>query len=811
MRLTLSILCLFISTVIFGQDISGEIVDAKTNEPLPFSNVIWLKNQVGNVSDLEGSFSIPFYDNDTLQISVIGYADLKIPSDEAKHQTVFKISKATEVLQGVNIEVKKRKKKRKRKEDPAYLLHQQIAKNRGKNNIKKRPYYDCKIYNKAEISLNNVDSNTKKLLLFKPVAFVFDDPDTSSRIKPFSDVFISESFTEYYYRKPGSEKEVIKASKTAGINIPAVAQYTGNVYTSFNIYDNYIRIIQKQFISPLAKSSWLSYNYYITDSSKAGDTTFYKLEFRPRRSQDLAFEGYIITDNVTHGVSEVQFEIPKRCNINYVEEFVVNQKFKLLDSAWVIDDEEILIDVNPMEKTYGFYINKQTKWIDFNFNFKGDTSLFGNQKTAVEDSAYKFGSVLLEKYRPDTLDPKSALIYQTVDSAMNTRYLKTLQGLSLMFYTGYYPFKYWEYGPYYNTYSFNNLEGDRLRVGFQSTQALLRNWRLRGHVAHGLGDGLTKYRGMITRYYGFKKWRYFEFEHLNDYKTLSASDNAFSEDNILASLTRRTDPKYTHTKRTRLEWSHEWYNGINNSIELKTENLVPIGSLNYATSSGGELKELNVHTLKIGGRFALNEKFVNVGFRRLSLLTKKPRFDYAYTAGVLINGSGHEFHKVEIDMADRYFFGFFGFLDLKVFTGKIWGNVPYPLLLNHQGNDSYFFDNEAFNLMNPFEFASDQHLSIMTKYSFDGLIFNRIPLVKRLHLRSFLFANSIYGTLSNRHENIILLPDGLTSLNEPYIETGFGIENIFKLIRLDFIWRLTNVSSPQVQQFGITFDIVPAF
>lgn len=799
------------STVIFAQNITGKVIDARTNQPIPFANVLWLQNQVGNVADLDGDFSISFFNSDTLQISVIGYEDLKIPSNQTKTQKIYKVSKATEVLKGVNIEIKRKKKRRKRKEDPAYLLHQAVANNRDRNNIKKRSYYDCKIYNKSEIALNNVDSNTKNLLLFRPVAFVFDNPDTSTRNKSFSDIFISEAFSEYYYKRPGGEKEVIKASKNAGINVPSLAQYTGNVYTSFNIYDNYIRIFQKQFISPLSKSSWLSYRYYITDSIVKSDTTFYRLEFRPRREQDLAFEGYIITDDKSHGVSEVQFEVPKRCNINFVEEFVVNQKFKLLDTAWVIDKEDILIDVNPLEKTYGFYVNKQTNWMDFNFDFKGDTSVFNSQKTEVEDSAYSFGSELLERYRPDTLNPKSAAIYQTVDSAMKTRYLRTIQNLSQMLYTGYYPFKYWEYGPYYTTYSFNSLEGERVRLGFQSTQALLKNWRLRGHIAHGFGDRVTKYNGLITKYYGFKKWRYFELEHLNDYKILSASDNAFQEDNILASLTRRVDPKYTHTKRTRLEWSHEWYNGINNSIELKTENLVPIGSLNYATKSGDELDQLNVHTIKIAGRFALNEKFVRYGFRRMSLLTRKPRFNYSYTSGVKVDGTGHEFHKAELEMTDRYYFGYFGFLDLKVFSGKIWGDVPYPLLLNHQGNDSYYFDSQAFNLMNPFEFASDEQVSIMTKYNFDGLIFNRIPLVKRLHLRSFLFANTVYGTLNSSHENIILLPDGLSALNQPYLETGFGVENIFKLIRLDFIWRLTNVSSPEIQQFGITFDIVPNF
>ena len=207
----------------------------------------------------------------------------------------------------------------------------------------------------------------------------------------------------------------------------------------------------------------------------------------------------------------------------------------------------------------------------------------------------------------------------------------------------------------------------------------------------------------------------------------------------------------------------------------------------------------------------MHEKFIQYGFRRLSLLTTKPRINYAYTHGFKVENTGFEFQKVAIDIADRYYFGYLGFLDLKLFGSKIWGQLPYPLLLNHQGNDSYYFDNEAFNLMNPFEFVSDQQVSVIGKYNFNGLVFNRLPVIKKMHLRSFLFARGVYGSLNDKHEKLILLPDGLTALDEPYLETGFGIENIFKIIRLDFIWRLSNVSSPDVQKFGITFDIVPAF
>ena len=804
------IILFFASVFSKAQNLQGTIIDSITQLQIPFANIVWVGHQVGTIADLNGEFQIIKYNNDTLSFSAIGYQELKLHSKDLPLSGLILLTKKNEVLGDVQIKVKKRR--RKRKQDKAYILHQAIAKNRINNDLKKKPYYDCEVYNKIEIDLNNVDSNTQNLLLFKPIAFVFQNPDTVSLKKSFSPVFLSEGFSNYYYKKGIGEKEVVQASKNAGINIPSIAKYTGNIHTDFNIYNNYLRIFQKQFVSPLAKGSWLSYKYFITDSLKSGDTTFYRLDFKPRREEDLAFEGYLITDNKSHGLNEITLNIPDRCNINFIEEFNIKQKYVLKDSVWVLEYESILIDLNPGEKNYGFYIQKNTHWMNYSFNEKKPDAFFTSaQKTEVKDSAYQHGDVLLEKYRPKKLEASEKSIYNNVDSAMNTRYLKIIKNLSLMAYTGYYPFKYWEYGPYYTTYSFNNIEGKRVRVGFQTTQDLLKNWRINSHIAHGFGDKITKYRGLITKFYGFDKWRFFEFEHLNDYKTLSASDNAFQEDNILASITRRVDPKYTHTIRSRFVWFHEWYNGINNSIELKTEKLVPLGTLNYKTSNDEFVDNLRTYTLKLGGRFALDEKFIRYGFRRLSLSTRNPRLDYNYTYGMKINDFGYEFHKLEFDIADRYFFGFFGFLDVKLLGGKIWGKVPYPLLLNHQGNDSYYFDNQAFNLMNPFEFASDQYVSAMLKYNFNGLISNRLPYFKRLKIRTFVFANGVYGILNSNHENIILLPNGLSSLNEPYLETGFGFDNIFKLIRLDFIWRMTNINSQQVQTFGVTFDLVPNF
>lgn len=812
--LVFTILFLSVITSSFSQTLKGKVTELDTETPVPFTNIFWLNSGIGSIADQNGEFIIRIpKSDDSLVISSIGFKDLKTEKSVAVSKTEYSLTPDNVKLENIEILVKKRVR-RKRKTDPAYILHQKIVAHRDQNDIKRQKAYQCNVYNKIEISLNNIDSTTKNDLLFKPISFIFENVDTSTSPKTFAPIFMSEAFSNYYFKsKPKQEKDYILASQNSGLQIPSLAQFTGNTYTDFNIYKEYINLFQKSFVSPLADQAWISYNFYLMDSIIRGDTTFYRLDFFPRRKHDLTFKGFMYVDNKTFGVSQIHLEMAEKANVNFLKWLTIDQEYTFRDSIWLIDEERIFMDINPFNRAYGFYVRKKTNWNDYTMNQPKPDNFYNNATPiTVADSAFENGAELLNRYRPVALTKQETETYQKIDSAMQTGYMKVIKNLTQMMYTGYYPFKYWEYGPYYTTYSWNDIEGERARVGFQTTQSLFKRTQLAGYYAYGFGDKKSKYNAKITRFYGMKKqWRFIRLEYMDDYKILSASDNAFQEDNIMASITRRTAPKFTHTKRVKFTWLHEWYNGINNSITLKTEEFKPIGTLNYFKPNGDAIDNILLNSITIGGRFAYQEKFINYGFRRLSLNTRKPRLDYNYTRGFSVNGEGYNYHKAELKLADRFYLGFTGYSEIILFAEKIWGSLPYPLLLNHQGNDSYYYDREAFNLMNPFEFVSDQHISAMVHHNFNGMFFNGIPVLRKLHLRSFIFARGVYGTLREDHEKLVVLPNGLSALPKPYLEAGFGIENIFHVIRLDFIWRLTNNRSPDIQQFAVTFDIVPSF
>ena len=145
-----------------------------------------------------------------------------------------------------------------------------------------------------------------------------------------------------------------------------------------------------------------------------------------------------------------------------------------------------------------------------------------------------------------------------------------------------------------------------------------------------------------------------------------------------------------------------------------------------------------------------------------------------------------------------------GFSDVTLIAGKVFGRVPYPLLEIHNGNETYSYDKTAFNLMNYYEFASDEYASLSVAHHFDGLFFNKIPLMRKLNWREIALFKGVAGHLTYDSSKILDFPLTLSSLSgKPYYEAGFGIENILKIIRLDALWRLSYINSDYRENYKL--------
>jgi hypothetical protein len=216
-------------------------------------------------------------------------------------------------------------------------------------------------------------------------------------------------------------------------------------------------------------------------------------------------------------------------------------------------------------------------------------------------------------------------------------------------------------------------------------------------------------------------------------------------------------------------------------------------------------------------RFAKDELFIQDDNERISLGADKwPILTMRYTHGMKgFLGSDFEFDKLRFSVFKRIKAGPLGIGYLTVSGDYVFNTIPYPLLSLHLGNQSPIYSSVTFNLMNYGEFASDHFVAVQYRQYLEGFLVNRIPLIQKLKWRLLGTANVIYGGMRGANRNLMsdvnssnepALKPGYFSNGKPYIEVGYGVENIFKFLRVDFVHRLSYLDNKDVRNFGILFS-----
>lgn len=797
----------------FSQDtkIRGKITDKVSGESLPFVNVVYQgKKNIGTISDFNGDFFLETRNpSDSLIISYVGYKSQTIKVKKGQFQQMNILLESDDIKLNEVVVLPG--------ENPAHRIINKIVERKEINNPDKLDAYSYEVYNKLEIDVNNIDDEFKKNKAFKHFQFIFDYIDTSAITgKNFLPMFISETISDYYFRKePKSEKENIKANKISGVSNESVTQLMGQMYLKVNIYDNFINTFGKGFVSPIANFGKMYYRYYLIDSTFIGNQWCYQISFKPRRKQEPTFTGDFWVHDTTFAIKKVQVRIADDANINFIQDLVVNQEYERVgNDIWMLSKDKMFVDFNLSDKKVGFFGRKSTSFKNFKFNTQVDSKIFDEINSIVVDKeAIEKDDEFWRANRHDTLSTKEKSIYAMVDSIKEVPMFRTFVEVVTLFVTGYKKFKYVEFGPYFKLYSFNPVEGHRVRLGARTTYDLSKKFQLDGFLAYGSLDEKFKY-GMGTRIiFNLAPYNVLRLFHKNDMEQLGVSENAIMHDNVLASVLAR-NPNY---KLTRIEeylsyYEKEWFTGFSNKLMLSHRSIFPSDSIVFSTfQSNDTLAHLRSAEVTFRTRFAYQEKFVLGKMNRISLGTKYPEVFVDFTAGLRnVIGSNYEYYKIRLNIfhnINTYPFGSFRYV---LDAGQIFGSAPYPFLELHKGNETYAFDERAFNTMNYYEFVSDRYLSLFVEQHLEGFFLNRVPLFRKLKLREVVTAKGVIGDLSPDNRTLLNFPYTLTSLEQsksgfpkPFMEAGVGVENIFKIIRVDAMWRLSYLDRPNISKFGI--------
>lgn len=804
------LLATLVNCFAFGQTtkITGKVVDAVTREPLPFVAIVFKNTAIGANTDFDGNYTlVTETPGDSIVAAYVGYDKLTKPVKKGVSQIVhFELNQTSTTLQEVII---------KPGENPAHALLKKVIERKKSNDREKLKAYEYEVYNKIEFDLNNIPEEFKNKKVFKPFSFIFDNIDsTSPGEKPYLPMFMTETLSKFYYRNnPKHRKEIIKASKISGVENESVSQVMGDMYQNVNIYDNTILVFGKNFISPIHNDALLYYRMYLVDSLYLDNRWCYQIKFSPRRKQELTFYGNMWVHDTTFAIKRIEMRIAEDANINFVNNLNVIQDYVQIDTAWMLRKDRLIIDFRLKDDRIGIYGRKTTSYKDFVVNEPKPNEFYTGENLVLEEGATNRSKEYWSQARHDSLSKNEQKVYAMVDTIQALPAYKTYVDVITIIVSGYKEIGKIDVGPYSSLFSFNSVEGARFRLGFQTNYKFSEKIQFSGYSAYGVRDEEFKYGAGVLGFFSQKPRFMYGLNYKHDVEVLGQSQNAFAQDNFLASLFRRNPlNKLTMVEQYSGHLEYEYMEGLLSRLTLINRTMTPLDTFGFQTRDRGGLKQVDHITtseIRLFTRFAYGEKYLKSSFSRVSLGTRNPVVQFQYTfGGKNIFNSDYRYDKFVININDRIRpIQLLGYTDYILEYGKIWGELAFPLLELHGGNETYTYDPMAFNMMNYYEFASDQYFHASVFHHFDGLFLNHIPLLRKLKWREVVTGKMVIGSVKTENRRILTFPSTLHALDHgPYYEAGVGIENIFKIFRIDALWRLSyrdQALYPNTSLFGV--------
>ncbi len=855
-RLFLSILIFVVAmTAAAQQYISGIVSDAKTGENIPFANIV-LDGKVVRTNE-DGKYSIPFRAG-KMKVSVIGYETKTVRINTAGTYNIKLKDISGSFSEAV---VTGKRGKYSRKNNPAVELMKKVIAAKSKSDLRKHDYYSFDKYSKMTFAFNEVTDKVFEEGKFKSLPFLKEHVETCNETgKLILPISVDETVTREIYRKADkTEKTIILGQRSSGINDlfntgDILTTVLKDCFTDVDIYENEVRLLQYPFISPISSRSGISfYRYFIEDTTYVDNAKCIRVDFTPNNPQDFGFSGslYILADS-TYRIKKADLGIPRRSDVNFVEEMRVIQEFIQLPSGeQILSKDDMLVQLKITNFLQKFQVKRLTEYSNFDFSIIPDKTFKfkGNQLTDI--NAHMQGEDFWTKHRAETLTQSEDKMDLLIRRLEKVKGFKPVLFVAKAFIENFVetstdpkkPSKV-DIGPVNTTISQNFVDGLRLRASAQTTAHFNPNLFLKGYVAYGFKDHQWKGLGEVT--YSFNKKAYLPREFPVNNLTLSYNRDVMSasdkflptdKDNVFTSFKWTTVDHMMYYETFKLLWDREWHNGLRLKLQARTQLDKPTAALFYQTLDGAGTPSSNPanHRQKFrttdftaGITYQPGATYINTKQRRLSTNHDAPIYSLSHTAGIYEQfGENHTFHLTEGSIYKRFWLASWGKIDTYLKGGIQWSKVPHPLLIAPAANLSYIMEDNTFNLIDNMEFLNDRYASLMVSWDMNGKILNRIPLIRKLKWREFIGCNVLWGALSDKNNPFLpqnagdrrlfyfpgnFNPDGsfdyLSSVMDsktPYVEAVVGIHNIFKVMHVEYVRRLTYIDQPNVNKWGIRF------
>ncbi|WP_291725851.1 DUF5686 and carboxypeptidase-like regulatory domain-containing protein [Bernardetia sp.] len=806
--------------------ITGKVTDAETGDGVPFASVYFEGTTIGTSTDFDGFYKIETDKaTDSLVVSYVSYQTKKKAIQKGVTQNIdYQLAPAEETLKAIVITAGKQ-------ENPAWEYLRGVLDHKSENDKRRLSAYQYDSYSKVELDVDNISDKFKEKKLVRKIVGVVDSVENLAGDdgKPILPLFISETISKYYYRdNPQKVKEEIEKTRIKGVGVEdgsIVSQLVGSSFQDYNFYQSWIQIAEKDFVSPISESWRLFYDYELQERTELDGIWCYRIDFQPKRKEDLAFTGTMwITDDSTFALKRIDATVPKSANLNFIEKIKIQQDLKPIENetkemAWLPVKTRILVDVGQInDKWAGMLLKSYSSAENIVINKPKDIKFY---KDAIVVSAEVNNSTdeFWQKNRHDSLTAGEQTVYAMIDTISNLPMVKSYIEIADLLINGYKDVGKIDIGQLLTVYSNNNIEGSRVMLNIRTNSDFSKKVQFLTGVAYGFGDKKWKYNAKFRTILSRRLWTVFGIQHQYDLQQIALFNEDFrSSSNVLFSAFSRwgdlSKNRPFYHRQSSVYLQTDIVKGLTPKITYRQQNYDPLYSFEYIDPKNTEIRkrEFTVSEFMAEVRIGFRERYINADLTRANLGSKYPVIKLRYIRGLGdFLGGDLEYHKFSARIEHSFRLGIFGRTDYFMSAGFTPSTLPYPLLESHLGNETPFYNQLSFNLMNYFEFVSDKYASINLVHDFNGFLLNRIPLMRKLKWRAFVEGNVLVGNVSQK--NIDLIPETNSkgepilkfgSLDHrPYTEVSYGISNIFRFVRVQAVHRLTYLEKDDVSPWGI--------
>lgn len=840
-RILYAILFVFFTTVeLFSADsyfVRGIVRDSVTMDPLPYSSILIPDMATGAVADKDGIFEISVPDDTkALIISCLGYEKKTLPLKRNRYNmyVAYMVPSSTELN-----EVVVHKQKYSKKNNPAVDFLNKIKDQASLTDPQRNPFYSYRKYERIVMGLNDfsVEDHQSMMRRMPELAEHVDTSEVSG--KPYLSLLVKEKTSDIYYRKsPADQKEVVEGTRAVGIDDfidPASMRiFLEDIMREIDLYGNDINILQNRFVSPLSRIAPDFYKFYLTDTVQVDDERCIVLSFYPHNHAAFGFIGhvYVPEGDSTMFIKRVEMKIPRGINLNFIDNLYITQTFdRAADGSRLITSDEMTVELSIVGKNTGMYLSRKSAYNGHSFDAIEDSVFVGAASSTILPGAATHDDEYWREARLTAIKPGENAVGKLMQRLRNIPLYYWGEKAVKILFSGYIstgnPSKF-DIGPVNAMVSFNSTEGTRLRFGGMSTSALSKRWFTRLYGAYGFKDHKWKYGAELEYSFIDKEYHSREFpvkslRFTSSYDVERPGQNYLftSPDNIVLSLKRFDDDRIVYRRLNELRYTLETSYNFTFGLALANIRREPTQAMPFIDGYGNHFSHLNQNSVELILRYAPGEKFFQTRTYRIPVNLDAPAITLRHTFSPKgFGGARYNVNVTELDIAKRWWFSAFGYLDTYIGGGHVWSKSSFLNLLIPNANLSYVIQPQSFALMNPMEFINSSYASFDITYWANGALFNYIPYLKKLKLREVFAFRGIWGHLDDRDNpecdpELLRFPaeTGLTKLDHgPYMEASIGIENIFKVLRVDYVWRLNyrNVPYP-IDRSGVRIAVHVTF